>query len=63
MPLYSGLRFTATSSTLLAWAAEQHAGLAELLGLSGQSVTQTGSRKVSSTTLPRRLASETGWPC
>ena len=28
----------------------------------GQSVVHTGSRKVISTTLPRRLASETGWP-
>ena len=30
--------------------------------MSGQSVVHTGSRKVSSTTLPRRLASETCWP-
>src|SRR5271166_6863310 len=30
--------------------------------MSGQSVLHTGSRKVISTTLPRRLARETVWP-
>ena len=59
---YSGLATIATSSTCRRRRRASARPARNSWAISGQSVVQTGSRKVSSTTLPRRLARVTGRP-
>src|SRR5215470_11847857 len=58
-----GLVTIATSSTRFDAAPSSWPAARNAWAISGQSVVHTGSRKVSSTTLPRRLARLTVWPC
>ena len=60
--MYVGLATTATSSVLPALPPSIVSADRISWAMSGQSVVHTGSRKVSSTTLPRRLARETCRP-
>src|SRR6185437_4873525 len=58
---YEGLSTTPTNSTRPESAASRRLVCANSVPISGQSVVQTGSRKVSRTTLPRRLARLIWW--